>query len=383
MHISVMLGTVTKLKPLAFISPSRYYSLLQCRLREVFLSSGLPPLLPVPPPVRLGSVIHSFFESVVKAKKSVPPDLEYLESTWASCESRVEEAMVASWTESHLVPLRDSVPGYEVKKRMAFRTALKLSAASTGFKKFCHLCEVWYQSRDGLVRGRVDSVIILPGGGVILEDYKTGPVAGPGGRGHRYVKPEYSTQMKLYASLFWETAGLWPVGLRIVGLDGTAYMVSFTPQECIQLLDSARRVLVETNSVIRQVKNQQVIISALATPGPDTCQLCLYRPACKPYWDGCNILNETLSGWPHDIRGSIANITRLGNGRVMLAIKLSGCKRGELAFVRGIQLERHAAIKQGASYVEIYNLVKEGEGYYKESPLTTCYNFVPYGRLES
>lgn len=369
-----MIETAIKLKPLSSISPSRYYNLLQCRMREVFLSSGLSPLLPVSPVARIGTVIHSFFESVIKESKGTSPELE---SAWVLCERKVEDAMRNLWTESHLVPLRDSVPGYEVKKRMAFRIARRLFAASTGLMRPFRLCEVWYQSRDGLVRGKVDCVITLPDGGVILEDYKTGPVTGQGDNGREHVKPEYSIQMKLYASLFWATTGTWPVGLRVVGLDGTAYEVDFTPQECVRLLDSARKVLVETNSLIKHARSQLAIINILATPGPGTCRPCLYRPACTPYWEKYNKEGDP-DGWPYDVQGTIIEVRKLGNGRTLLIVKPKEYMGGEAVFIRDIQVERHVAINQGAREVALYNLVKEGDRHYKEGALTTCYPASPF-----
>jgi hypothetical protein len=316
----------------------------------------------------MGTVIHLFLESVIKGSWEGPAGLE---AAWASCESRVENAMMALWTESHLVPLRASVPGYEIKKKLAFRTASNLAAAGTGPKIPSHLCEAWYQSRDGLVRGKVDSVITLPNGDVILVDYKTGPVTGRGEGGSRHVKPEYRLQMMLYASLFWATTGAWPAALRLVGLDGAACEVDFTPHECIELLESARRILIETNSLIMQAGDQLAVIDALAAPEPGTCQSCLYRPACYPYWEKRD--RETAARWPHDLQGPILGITGLHNGRLLLTISPGGVRTGEVVTIRDVQPGRHLFPNLAGGEVVLYDLIKESDQHYREGPLTTCY----------
>ncbi len=84
-------------------------------------------------------------------------------------------------------------------------------------------------------------------------------------------------------------------------------------------------------------------------------------------------MSVDMAGWPHDIHGSIINITRLGNGRALLLARLSGYRTGEVVFVRGIKVERHLALNQGAREVAIYNLIMEGDHHYREGPLTTCY----------
>jgi hypothetical protein len=127
--------------------------------------------------------------------------------------------------------------------------------------------EVPVQSADGLFRGRVDRAEHRPEG-LRLVDYKSALRGDLPGR--------YERQVQLYAFLWHETRGEWPVaGLVLYPLTATTHPVTVEPTTCQQLAT-------ETVSLVKRTQTEP-LLAQLALPG-DVCQVCDFRPWCHPFW---------------------------------------------------------------------------------------------------
>jgi hypothetical protein len=104
--------------------------------------------------------------------------------------------------------------------------------------------------------------------GVRLLDYKSAL---------RDDLPErYERQLQLYALLWQETRGEWPVeAVVIYPFTNTSYNVSIDPIVCQQVEGEARSIIARLQKALAAEQ--------LATPG-DVCQVCEFRPWCKPFW---------------------------------------------------------------------------------------------------
>ncbi len=82
--------------PLKRVSPSRFFSLTECPLREVWGASRQQPLLPNSPAARLGSVIHRLLEISGKGliKNSDPVEIQHV---WEGLVRNTEQEMEESW----------------------------------------------------------------------------------------------------------------------------------------------------------------------------------------------------------------------------------------------------------------------------------------------
>ena len=127
--------------------------------------------------------------------------------------------------------------------------------------------EIPVQSKDGLIRGRIDHAEHIPTG-TRLIDYKSA---------YRDDLPErYIHQVQIYAYLWFETTGEWPVeGQVFYPLKGTFYQVPLDQEIC-------RQVFAESVALINQIKNYKNP-GSMAKPG-DNCKVCDYRPWCQPFW---------------------------------------------------------------------------------------------------
>ncbi|HTE19095.1 MAG TPA: PD-(D/E)XK nuclease family protein, partial [Armatimonadota bacterium] len=123
------------------------------------------------------------------------------------------------------------------------------------------------QTADGAIRGRVDRVE-RESTGIRIVDYKS---ALRDDLPDRYVR-----QVQLYALMWHDTRGEWPVAAEVVyPLTGTIHSVSIPPPQCEQVGQEAKQL-------IGRVQREPDTFR-LATPG-DVCKACDFRPWCRPFW---------------------------------------------------------------------------------------------------
>jgi len=314
--------------------------------------------LPVHPVARLGTVTHAVLESAVKGLMT---DMGSFESIWNDEQKKVEDKMITNPVEAHLVPLETTVLNYDVKKLMCFGLIEQFLHAPVTEEVVSQETEKWVESSDGKIGGMIDLVIQHKEGAEIV-DYKTGSIVDEQSGGG--IKEDYVVQLKLYAGIYFEALGSWPVRLSLIGLDKKKYDVSFSHEDCLDLMDKARQLVDEVNELIESGLEPK----DFANPSPSTCKYCSYRPACRKYW----LIRNSSDGWPIDASGKVKTKTVLGNGfcRVELDTKEGSC------IIRGLGSDKYKFLNTDASNLLFCNLANDStEGHYKEQLLTAGYAF--------
>lgn len=348
------------IKPFKRISPSKYFALNSCLLREVWGANyEIPKLLPSSPTIRIGIIAHRMLELTIRGKVHNESDIK---NAWDEEVLAIEEEMKASWIESHLIPLSRHAKQYEVKREKCFFMAKSLLRNTYQGQKYADVqAEVWVDTPDGKVGGRIDAIREV-NGNIQIVDYKTGNIFDVDCPGE-VIKQEYQQQLKLYAAMFFIKRGKWPSKLTVVALNQMEYDVQFNEDECMNLLDNAIKNLEQLNTEIVGIKNYEDI----AKPAADTCKFCPYRPACMAYWKERNDSDE----WPADCCGEVAEKKLQGNGLLTVVIK----NQQENYIVRGLSPSRHVLLQKNISKLCLYNLIRDPvKGCYRQDLLTTCYS---------
>jgi hypothetical protein len=289
-------------------------------------------------------------------KITASPDA--LQSALDSRISETESSMSQSWIERSLVPLRKSVPDFEVQRLRALHLAASIERIGTSIKHKVDFkprmgCEIWVQSEDGTVGGFVDAAYEQDGKPVI-RDYKTGLILEANSADDPKPNVEYLIQVKLYAALYCETFGEWPSFAELVPLQGEAIRIEVDPEECMGILQNAKDTLHTVNALVLRTASRLIeSIGALAAPSSGNCRRCLSRPACRPYYNEC--VKEDRE-WPADVWGVLEFRQLLGNGRSLLRV----IEGNQIIVVRQIttSTERHPALEslEPGNKVGIYNV---------------------------
>jgi RecB family exonuclease len=351
------------------ISPSRYNSLRQCTLREVFAAQRGQSLLPNAPSSLLGTIIHQLLEDAGKGKLVL--NQNDVMHRWNELVERLEKELANEALQATSVPLSKTVKEYDLKRLRAVKKALEVGSTHSRTSTAGSGHEVWVQTKDGLIGGSIDRVLFNEHGPVI-RDYKSGQVFDG-----QDIKPDYAMQLKLYAALFSETNGLWPVALELEPLSGARISVPFSVPEAESLLVEAVEEFKQANNRISGLEGKDSLdkgISSLASPESIKCHYCRFRPKCGAYlreWS-----NSEDDNWSADILGMVSDIKHLSNGKLLLGIST---KVGSI-YLRGVtdSLTRHPALEhlKVADRVGIFNVSKTpASETFNESIQTTIYMY--------
>jgi hypothetical protein len=166
---------------------------------------------------------------------------------------------------------------------------------------------------DGKIAGRVDYLADLPEG-TVIKDYKTGAIFEKNEDLPEPQEPElksdYVVQLQLYAGVYYENTGRWPVSLQIIPLSGRAEAVPIVPEQCLALLQQARSKLDEINALLSTAN-----AAALARPAKDTCKYCGFRPSCPPYRQASGL--AAAEDWPPDVASDIMSASASTGGSLL------------------------------------------------------------------
>jgi hypothetical protein len=363
------------LVPLKRISPSRFGQLRGCALQEIWRAGGAHILLPRYPAAILGTLAHQILKEAGQGVGQDPFDAAH---RWEQLVDGMNQELKQSWLEATLAPLETSARMYEVLRLRACTRAGQIVLASgkrssssttavagTGF-------ELWVESHDKSVGGWIDAVRRTKDG-IVLSDFKSGEVLErPEGIPQNQLKESHRIQVKLYAALYFQTYGIWPITIQIVPLAGAKLVVPFTNEECGQLLDEAAVTLKSLNSLI--AAGGPSIYEALGTPSPQNCRFCSYRPGC-PAYRKAHSRDRQADGWPVDAFGKVWDINVLRDGGVNL--RTSGARGEQLTF-RALSSvsQRHPALQsiQRGDHVGIFNARPSSNRVeFAEGPLTVLY----------
>ena len=268
------------------LSPSRFVSAQECRLREVFGANRIATALPMSPAPAIGSVTHLIFQEAGEGKVGVADPRE-IERRWNQLVDEVEHKMAGDPLQYWLLPVAKSLPDYEVRRIQTIRRATGLTSLprtedrSFGDRSRAFGFELPVATADGLVRGRIDRVIRSVGGPVI-QDFKTGNVYDARNNIYRAVRQEYEIQMRLYAALYFEVHGEWASILNLVPLHGESIPISYSRGEAQAALDDAKTYLLKMNQDLAACDDLDQTFT-LASPQASVCSFCAYRPYCLPY----------------------------------------------------------------------------------------------------
>ncbi len=361
---------------LSRISPSRFTALSECALRELLAASRNAPQLPQSPRAKLGQAAHLLIELAGKGTFRTKERSE-VEAQWNKVLSSIESAMEANWLERVLVPLKKSVPDYEVLRLRAVNKALTIAQRDfSGSREMPGprvLFEQWVQTADGLVGGFIDEIHESPEG-IVIRDYKSGYILDHSDIDSPLIREEYVTQMQLYSALYKSSTGVWPTRLELIPTQGPGVNVPFDPAECERLLAKAVLLLTDLNEAVHRLASEGTTKLALklGNPKSETCRFCSFRPSCPAYRQNPR---ETDGLWPNDVCGFVVDILTLGNGRVNLKLVTNN---EQMVFVRGLdpRPERHPALilLKMLDELAIFNLgVGPGAASFRETLLTTIY----------
>jgi len=336
-----------------------------CLLREAWTAAGNEPLLPPSPVAELGTVIHELLEAAGKGNLENGAD-DKIQRMWLDLVVLAEKRMAVSAVRRHQVPLSRSIPDYEVRRIRACRRAAEVAAFAvrdhggkarhgpehTGL-------EIWVESPNGQVGGYID-LVTKKRDGIVLSDYKSGSVMLPGKRaGPEIVRQAYKEQLILYAALYQIKCGVWPVRLELVPLHGVAVVIAYDEGEARRLLTEAVAFLRDANQRIADVMIGCRKLTTLASPSPDNCKHCLFRPGCHAYWEARS-QNDRVP-WPADVRGVICEMTRLRNGKVCMRVAMEQVTDQSFASIRSLTNNgiRHPLLQTAhqGSKIDVYGLM--------------------------
>lgn len=156
----------------------------------------------------------------------------------------------------------------QVREAMENALALKIRETNTTHRlRIRRHAETTLLSRDGLLVGRPDEVILTAGGPIII-DYKTGSL-------ENETITHFEDQIHFYAGLWYETHGEKPTFGRIdFVLDKYCHEFAIDTNRFELLLLKARKVASELD------KAQWLFEAKLGKH----CRFCDYRPWCQEYW---------------------------------------------------------------------------------------------------
>ena len=131
----------------------------------------------------------------------------------------------------------------------------------------------------------------------------------------------------------------------------------------MDLIKQAEKYLEDTNELILS----GVSACDFATPSPDACMYCLFRPGCHKYWQ----VRQNTENWPIDLIGHIKEKGFSGNNLGRLVIV-----QDEKDYTVRALSTRHSFLQDSSNNALICNLGNDtSQDYYIERILTTGYGF--------
>jgi len=328
-------------------------------------------LLPVSPAAAIGSAIHSLLE---EAGKGALPGINDISSRWEKLVDTLNEKLSKSWLDSYCVPLSKTVRDYDFKKLRAIRKAAEIHSTMQLYDNVVAASrhELWVQSGDGFLGGAID-IADVTAEGTVLRDYKSGQIY----EGDE-IKPAYKLQLKLYAALYKEMVGEWPIALQIEPLKGQSVDVPFTRDECTALFVEALSLFHEINQQVSSLQGETThseSMRSLANPSRQVCQFCQFRPVCGPYLRERRA--ERADDWPADMLGKVIEITALKNGKLLIGIEDSH----GATYLRGVtnSVDRHPALAflKLSDWIGVFGVMRSpAADTFSESVQTVIYKYL-------
>ena len=343
-------------KEIKRISPSQFYSMKNCAYKSLLAEAfDKKPLLPVSPNTYFGTVLHKMLELISKGIVKSEDDFN---SEFDKQVKALENDLQQNGFE-FFVPLKIKLRNFglktiQLKKHLRSEPEQRIISSDMKFHS-----EIWFESQDKLIGGKVD-LVVENGNSIEIIEFKSGTITqdhlDDDGEAFSDVKNEYKQQLKLYAYLYFENANRFPTDLSLVDLTKQKFPVEFSEAECKVLFDEAKDLLKSTNDCI----NTKVFS---ANPKEENCKYCLYRPACSFFQKKL----ETDFSF-NDIFGEIKDIKKFQNGNVSLFLK-----NGEKEItIKNFSSEKYEELNNNRNKkISIYNLRKEATDFVYSTTETT------------
>lgn len=361
-------------------------------LRGVWTNGQVAPVLPSSPRQFLGTIIHQLFEHVLSGEARQLEGSDDVEGLWDKLTSDMEARMLKSKIANRFVPLAKNIPQFAIFRARALRRARELreSRRYTGGihkpRAGTSANEAFVNSRDGIFRGRIDRIVNTSDGGVVIQDYKTGPLLSERSDA-AIVKSEYREQLLVYAALYFETTGQWPTKLQLLPIVGEPIDIDYTIAECNDVMVKAYELIQKVNAIISRADPVSALEEMLASPSPEACKFCTYRPACSAYTAMASASLDV--SWPVDVWGASRTVQKLGNGTWLIELETT---KGaffvrelyDYMWERGVPAERRACVGvyglrrthdehifQGSAYTMVFERpsIIEGDASFSDAAL--------------
>lgn len=160
--------------------------------------------------------------------------------------------------------------------------------------------------------------------------------------------------------------------LEIESLDGAKIEVSFSGEECRELLQEAKELLDESNRSIKMAIEKDDCRS-LASPSPSVCARCTFRPGCSAYWESRTIVDDDK--WPVDVCGVIISYKKLGNGKWLVRLKNSSKQDVTVTLSNSDEWREKLESIQAGQSCAFYSVKHRpgATGAFEETPFTAVY----------
>jgi len=305
-----------RILPLTRLSPSQYYSALNCAYKMVLANSfGYEPLLPMNANAYFGTIIHKMLELISKGKVI---DEDSFTENWRDLISKKETELEGRGL-SRIVPLKYFVTDFALKKNRLRSMVQTRKVKLDGYPKKSrsnYYPEERLTNAEKNISGVAD-LIIENDSTVIIIDFKIGKIyeeaIDENGNTELIIKKEYDFQLKLYAHLYFLMYHTYPTSLFLVTLENDFIEIPFTEAECENIYRGAMAFILNTNTFIKDNEFEMI-----ANPSKDNCKYCSYRPGCSFY----SVWLTTNFQLVNDLRGVLKSVTLFNNHSLGLRLGL-------------------------------------------------------------
>jgi PD-(D/E)XK nuclease superfamily len=271
-------ATIPALAPLERVSPTLGDALGRCFLRVAFAQDARFGFLRKPTiATALGIVAHEIAEAAARGRLRGLDRQQreaFFDSEWHERVEREQARLGEAWPLAPIPPPQ-RWRGYELV-RTRLRTLLveqehdEIPSFDVGSRQV----EAWLQDPTGRLFGRPDRVEISDDGSVEIVDLKSGWALPD------EMKPEHRRQLLAYAYLWHAEHGVWPALATIQRLDGSRLTIEVNPSEALAFANELGAAVDNFNSAIADATTAEQV----ASPAPETCNLCEFRVACGPFF---------------------------------------------------------------------------------------------------
>lgn len=228
------------------------------------------------PASALGTVTH---EVMRRLGESVPFD-----SVWCDEVSKAHSKLARDW-EPASVPSPENWPGWsltKVRMRKAWQRCSDTTVAPTsrqhpppgggGQNPSLPWKERWLRHPTRPIAGRPD-LVERTGDAIWVVDFKTGL---------KQAEPtvDQRTQLLIYCALVEATLGRRPTHAAIETVSGERYAFPIDWDDVGEVTNRAESMRQHLNASVTDG-----LTDSDATPSPETCGWCAFRPACRPFFD--------------------------------------------------------------------------------------------------